>query len=155
MRKKSAVAILAFVGLCLTIGAVGGFATAGSVNTWFAGLAKPSFNPPSFVFGPVWTFLYILIGISGYLAWSAKAPRSSMAIYALQLALNLGWSLVFFGLRRPDLAFIEILALWVSIIANVLAFWKVHRTAALLLLPYLGWVSFAAVLNFAIWRLNP
>lgn len=148
---KPAVAFFGFVLACLAVGAIGGWATASSVSTWFPTLAKPSFNPPSWVFGPVWTTLYIMMGTAAYLAWRAGA---SLTLFWVQLGLNLGWSLLFFGLRRPDLAFFEILLLWGFILATLVGFWRVNRTAGYLLVPYLAWVSFASVLNFAIWRLN-
>ncbi len=124
------------------------------MNTWFSELQKPSFNPPNQVFGPVWTTLHILMGVAGYLAWSASPPKSTMLVFWAQLGLNLAWSLIFFGMRRPDLAFFEILLLWVVIALTIISFFKANKVAAYLLLPYWAWVSFASVLNFAIWQLN-
>lgn len=124
---------------------------------WYASLAKPEWNPPDWVFAPVWTVLYLLIGISGWLVWRAAgftAAKAAMALYFAQLALNGLWSWLFFGLQLPSVAFAEILLLWFTILATVLLFRPISRTAALLLLPYLAWVGFAAVLNGAIWRLN-
>lgn len=124
---------------------------------WYASLAKPEWNPPDWVFAPVWTVLYLLIGISGWLVWRAAgfaAAKAAMAVYFAQLALNGLWSWLFFGLQLPAVAFAEILLLWFTILATALLFRPFSRTAALLLLPYLAWVGFAAVLNGAIWRLN-
>lgn len=124
---------------------------------WYASLVKPEWNPPAWVFAPVWTVLYLLIGISGWLVWRAAgfvAAKPAMTAYFAQLALNGLWSWLFFGLQLPAAAFAEILLLWFTILATVLLFRPISRTAALLLLPYLAWVGFAAVLNGAIWRLN-
>lgn len=125
---------------------------------WYAGLVKPSWNPPNWVFGPVWTVLYFCIGLSGWLVWRRSGWRSAapaLVVYALQLILNAAWSWLFFGLHRPGLAFAEIVVLWIGILATVLMFKRLSRPAAWLLLPYLCWVGFAAALNLALWQLNP
>ena len=127
-------------------------------GTWYRRLAKPVWRPPDWLFGPVWLLLYISIAFSGWLVWRKAEPDEAvlaLGIYALQLLLNGLWSVVFFGLRRPDLAVLEILGLWLSIVATIAVFAAVDARAALLLVPYLLWVSFAALLNFSIWRLNP
>ena len=127
-------------------------------GTWYRQLAKPAWRPPDWLFGPVWLLLYISIAVSGWLVWRKAEPDEAalaLGVYALQLLLNGLWSVVFFGLRRPDLAVLEILGLWLSIVATIAAFAAVDEWAALLLVPYLLWVSFAALLNFSIWRLNP
>ena len=150
-------ALVLFVALCLGIGAMGGWVTATSVQTWYPALAKPSFTPPNAVFGPVWTALYILMGIAAWRIWRAAdrdTARGPLVLFAFQLALNLGWSVVFFGLREIGAAVVVIAALGLAIVTTVLAFRRIDRLAALLLLPYLLWVVFAAVLNVAIWRLN-
>ncbi len=129
-----------------------------SVDGWYAGLVKPTWNPPSWLFGPVWTALYITMAVAAWLVWREggwNAQRRPLALFVAQWALNAFWTPLFFGLHRPGLAFAEILLLWVVLIATLLAFWRVKRIAGLLLVPYLSWVSFAAFLNFTIWRLNP
>jgi translocator protein len=146
------------VALPLAVGAVGGAITAEAIPTWYRALDKPSWNPPDQVFGPVWTTLYVLMGIALVQVWhldrSRPAVRLALALFGLQLLLNLGWSFVFFGRRDVGLGFVEIVALHLSIVATILAFGRVRRSAALLLIPYLAWVSFAAVLNAEIARLN-
>jgi tryptophan-rich sensory protein len=134
--------------------AIGGFFTASSVSTWYITLVKPSFNPPSWVFGPVWTILYLLIGISLYLAWASKARINAFIAFGVQMFLNALWSLLFFGLQKPLFAFIEIIALWISILITIIYFYKINKTSAYLLVPYILWVSFAAVLNFYLFILN-
>jgi tryptophan-rich sensory protein len=121
---------------------------------WYEGLAKPSWRPPNWLFGPAWTVLYAMIAASGWLAYEAGGWGWPIAIYLVSLALNAGWSGIFFGMRRMDLAFAWIIVFWLSIAATILAFWPVSRAAAWLLVPYLGWVSFASLLNWSIWRMN-
>lgn len=156
--RKSLLAAAISIGLALTVAAIGGLATSSSVGSWYATLNKPSFNPPSAVFGPVWTTLYILMALAAWRVWRSPAAddkrRRALMLYGVQLALNLAWSLIFFGLRRPDLAMIEIAVLLAAIVATTAAFARVDRPAAWLMAPYIAWVSFASVLNFAIWRLN-
>lgn len=130
---------------------------------WYAALRKPAWNPPAWVFAPVWTLLYALIGVSGWLVWDGRrirgagpdaAGRAALGLYGIQLVLNGAWSWIFFGLHRPGVAFAEILLMWVAILATALAFWRIRPLAGALLLPYLAWVSFAAVLNGTLWRMN-
>jgi tryptophan-rich sensory protein len=124
---------------------------------WYRGIAKPSWTPPGWLFGPVWTLLYILIGISGSLAWGGSEGRQrtvAFSVYGAQLLLNALWSWIFFGLRKPGLAFVDIAALLVLIVANIVLFLPISRAAGLLLVPYALWVSFATALNLSIWRLN-
>jgi len=136
-------------------------ATSGAVfkpGEWFENLNHPSWRLPNWVFPVVWTPLYILIAVSAFLVWQEAgwiAGAVPLAIWALQLVANFGWSYVFFGLRRPDWAMAEVVVLWLSILATILAFWPVSQTAALLLLPYIAWVSIASVLNYQMWQLNP
>lgn len=147
-----------FVVGCLIVGAVGGLLTASSVDTWYPTLDTPSWNPPNSVFGPVWMLLYVMMAVSAWLVWRRRGSdgsRAAMAAFAVQLALNTAWSAIFFGLRQPGWAALEIVLLWLAIVATILAFFRVSRAAAWLLVPYLGWVSFATALNVAIWRLNP
>jgi benzodiazapine receptor len=146
------------VGLALAIGGIGSLATSSSVGSWYATLNKPSFNPPSAVFGPVWTALYILMALAAWRVWRSAAPdrqrRQALLLYGVQLALNLAWSLIFFGLQRPDLASVEIVVLLAAILATTAAFARIDRPAAWMMAPYIAWVSFATLLTFSIWRLN-
>jgi len=139
-------------------GFVGSFFTTSSVMSWYPTLIKPSFNPPSWLFGPVWTILYIMIGVSLYLVWTSKAKakvkKKAYTIFGVQLILNSLWSIVFFGMQQPAAAFLVIALLWISIIYNALVFYRISKPAGYLLVPYFLWVSFASVLNFAIWILN-
>lgn len=138
------------------------FATAcsGAVFTpgaWYESLAKPWWRPPNWLFAPAWSVLYLLIAISGYLVWRdvwLAGAIGPLALYVVSLMLNAAWSGVFFGMKRPDLAFYELIVLWLSIAAMILVFMPLQQTAAWLLFPYLAWVTFAGALNFSIWRLN-
>jgi tryptophan-rich sensory protein len=157
-RVVDVVALGLLVALCLGIGALGAAVTATSVGTWYADLAKPSFNPPNQVFGPVWTVLYVLMGVAAWRVWRSAdrdTARGPLTLFALQLAINLGWSVVFFGLHKIGAAVATVVVLDVAILVTTLAFRTVDRLAALLMTPYLAWVAFATVLNVAIWRLNP
>lgn len=145
------------VGAPLAVGGIGGVATVSSLQTWYRTLRKPAWNPPDAVFGPVWTTLYLLMGVA--LALARRAPSQEgrgrvEAAFGLQLALNLAWSFAFFSARSPAAGVAVILVLWASIVATILEFGRVRRVAALLLLPYLAWVTFATILNLEIWRLN-
>jgi benzodiazapine receptor len=152
------VRLVVAIAIPLLVGGLSGIATARSVRDWYPTLAKPPFNPPSWVFGPVWTVLYITMGVAAFLVWQkgldSGAVKLALALFALQLLLNGLWSVLFFGLRSPATAFAEVLLLWVAIAATLLVFWRVSPVAGTLLLPYLTWVSFAAVLNGSIWILN-
>lgn len=136
--------------------AIGSIFTASSVDSWYQTLQKPFLNPPNWIFGPVWTFLFFLMGSSLYLIWQSDTggKKKAYLIFGIQLILNILWSVLFFGLQNPRLAFMEIVVLWLVIIWNILMFRKFSSVAAWLLVPYLFWVSFAAYLNFSIWRLN-
>ena len=141
----------------LLIGSISGLANVGNITGWYATLIKPSFNPPNYLFGPVWTALYILMGISLYLIiQSAKtdARKTALFIFTFQLVLNFSWSFLFFYFKWPGIAFIDIIILWIMIIMMILTFYKVSPLAAYLQVPYLLWVSFASVLNGSIWFLN-
>ena len=147
--------VIAAIVICELAGVIGSLFTVSSVGTWYSTINKPSFNPPSWVFGPVWITLYAMMGISLYLVWrSGNRSWLVFGVFGLQLILNALWSILFFGLHSPGLAFAEIILLWLSIIASIVLFFGTSRPAAYLLIPYVLWVSFAAVLNFAIWRLN-
>ncbi|MCX9082092.1 MAG: tryptophan-rich sensory protein [Candidatus Methanoperedens sp.] len=144
--------------ICLFAGFIGSYFTTPAIPTWFATLQKPSFAPPNWVFAPVWTSLYIMMGISLFLVWQKgredKTVKAAIYLFAGQLVLNALWSFVFFGLRSPLLGLIEIIILWIAILATIMSFMKVSRTAAYLLIPYFLWVSFASIVNFSIWSLN-
>ncbi len=144
---------------CEAAGAITGVATREGIETWYRTIKKPAFTPPDAVFGPVWTLLYGLMGTALYIVLQTspadrRVLRLAKVLFGLQLGLNTLWSLIFFGRRSPLGALVEIVFLWIAIVATMLAFWKVSRPASLLLLPYLLWVSFAAALNLEIWRLN-
>ena len=141
----------------LLVGSASGIATASGVNDWFQTINKPSFNPPSYLFGPVWTLLYILMGISFYLILQtqhSKSKKFALAIFFVQLLLNFSWSFLFFKYQLIGAAFIDIILIWLSIICMIYAFNKINKRAAYLQVPYLLWVSFASILNGAIWYLN-
>lgn len=144
--------------VCLAVGGISGYLTTSEITTWYATLQKPSFNPPNYLFGPVWTTLYILMAIALWLIWKSDAPEAlknkAMLLFGIQLILNFFWSIIFFSLHQLGFALVEIIAMWVFILLSILAFYPISKTAAFLLIPYLLWVSFASVLNFSIWRLN-
>ena len=156
-RRLDLFGLFVLVTLCLLVSAAGGAVTATSVDTWYKALAKPTFNPPDWVFAPVWTTLYFLMGVSGWRIWrrrASRATRGALALFGLQLFLNFAWSVLFFGFQRIDLALIDIVILFVAIVANMILFWRIERLATLLLVPYAAWVVFAIVLNVSIWLLN-
>ena len=143
--------------LCLAVSAIGGAITATSVDTWYQALEKPPFNPPDWVFAPVWTALYILMGIAAWRVWRlglSEVTGKALAVFAVQLGLNLAWSFLFFGLQRIDLALVEIVILLCVIITNTIMFWRIDRLAGLLFVPYAVWVTYATVLNASLWLLN-
>ena len=143
--------------LCFAIAYAGSAVTLPSINTWYPTLAKPFFNPPNYVFGPVWTILYFLMAVSLALIWSApkkKHTKQAIQYFMTQLALNFLWSLVFFGFHLPLFALFVILFLWAAIFKSILQFLSISQTAAFLMIPYLIWVSFATILNLAIVFLN-
>ncbi|MEO0113915.1 MAG: TspO/MBR family protein [candidate division WOR-3 bacterium] len=155
------ITILKLVGsiiICQLAGVIGSIFTTRSIPTWYASLKKPIFNPPNWLFGPVWTGLFLLMGIAVFLVWqkgmSFPQLKPALIVFGIQLVFNILWSILFFGLRSPFIAFIEIIILWVLILVTVLFFYPISKTAGLLLFPYLLWVSFAAILNFVLWRLN-
>ena len=154
----NSIKLLVAVGICLAAGGIGSIYINASLGTWYRTLAKPSFQPPDWIFGPVWTALYLLMGIALYLVWRHEPPsqnrRLALTWFGIQLGLNVLWSFLFFRLRAPLLALIEIAFLWLALVGTIGSFYLVSPTAAKLLLPYWIWVTFAAILNFSIWRLN-
>lgn len=163
-KAKDIIEFVVSVGICELAGAIGAIYTMPAIATWYAGLTKPGFTPPSWLFGPVWTLLYLLMGIAFFLVWSSFAKisnerergraKTAFGVFAIQLVLNILWSIIFFGSQNPFAGFIAIIALWLAIIATIMAFGKISRTAAWILVPYLLWVTFAAVLNLSIVVLN-
>jgi len=139
-------------------GIIGSVFTMSSVQTWYTTLIKPELNPPSWVFGPVWTTLYVLMGISAFLiwkrGWEKQNIRKALSVFALQLSLNTLWSIVFFGLQSPAWALVNIIAMWLAIVWTMILFYKISKPAMWLLFPYILWVSFASYLNYSIWILN-
>jgi tryptophan-rich sensory protein len=128
-----------------------------SVGEWYSGLSKPSWNPPNWLFGPVWSLLYLLMAVSAWLVWKEEGLQAAiipLGVFLLQLALNAAWSWLFFGLHHMGIAFTEILALWAAILLCIILFWRIIPIGGVLLLPYLLWVTFAAVLNYTLWQLN-
>ena len=150
--------LITAIAICELTGILGSVFTASSVSTWYTTLIKPAFAPPNWVFGPVWTTIFALMGVAAFLVWRAglhrRDVRIALAIGVAQLVLNFLWSVIFFGLRNPGAAFVEIIILWLAILATMIAFARVSRTAAWLLVPYIVWVSFAAYLNYSIWIAN-
>jgi len=147
--------LIAWTGLCLGAGLIGSVFTTRSVGSWYLALSKPSWTPPSGVFGPVWTALYVMMGVAAWLVWRRSGLATlPISLFAVQLALNVAWSAIFFGMRQPGWAFVDIVALWVAVAATMIAFYRVTPTAGLLLAPYLAWITFASALNLAIWRMN-
>src|SRR4051812_3572574 len=156
-QKSSKMKLFYSLLITLGIGTVAGLATASSISSWYAYLLKPSFNPPNWLFGPVWTLLYILMGISLYLVWKQSPSRhryNAMSVFFIQLFFNFCWSFIFFYFHDIGLALFDIILLWVFILLTIVFFAKHHKTAAALLIPYLAWVSFATILNAAIYQVN-
>lgn len=155
--KRPWLGLAGFVAVCFVAAGIGGAVTAPNIPTWYASLAKPSWNPPNWLFGPVWTALYLGMAVAAWLVWRQHGwarARLPLTLFAVQLVLNVLWSCLFFGLHRPGLAFGEVLLLWAFIAATTVLFWRRSITAGALFVPYLAWVTFASVLNFAVWRLN-
>ncbi len=149
--------LMVFLVLCFSAAALGSVFTNSALKVWYPALKKPTWNPPACVFAPVWTVLYLMMAVAGWLVWQ-RTPRGGISLrlvfFSVQLVLNAGWSAVFFGLRRPGWALAELILLWVFVMLSAVSFWGVHRLAGALFLPYLLWVTFAAGLNFSVWRLN-
>ncbi|TPG09883.1 tryptophan-rich sensory protein [Rhodanobacter glycinis] len=154
---KQIIGLIGWLLLSFAAAAIGSIASI-QAAAFYQQLAQPSWAPPSSVFGPVWSLLYALMGIAAWLVWREggwRRQRGVLALFVLQLAVNALWSWLFFGWHRGALAFADIVLLWLLIVATTIGFWRVRPLAGALLLPYLGWVSFAAALNYAVWHLNP
>ena len=152
---KKYLPLLVSLGIPFGFAYLGSTVTTPSIDTWYATLNKPFFNPPNWIFGPVWSLLYFLMGISSFLVWKKQRKiKTPLKIYGVQLVLNFLWSYLFFGLHRPSLSLFEIIILWIFILMTIKSFYKVDKVAGYLLIPYIAWVSFAAFLNYSIVILN-
>ena len=158
MFMKKFITLFVSVAVCQLAGIVGSLFTAPAIPTWYAALKKPSFNPPSWLFGPVWITLYTMMGVSLYLIWQKrgeiKLAWPAIIFFLIHLAVNASWSIIFFGQKNIIGALILIVALWFMIVASIFLFYKINKTAAYLLVPYLLCVSYASILNYSLWRLN-
>jgi benzodiazapine receptor len=154
--RQQILALALCLAICFAAAGIGSLFTTPSVGGWYAGIAKPWWTPPNWIFGPVWSTLYVMMAVAAWLVWrrGGDEMRLALTLFAAQLALNVAWSVMFFALRLPGAAFAEILLLWLAIGATTLTFGRISRAAALLFVPYFAWVGFAAILNLAIWRLN-
>ena len=155
--KYQLLGLIVLIVICFAAAGIGGAVTTPKIGNWYATLAKPSWNPPSWVFGPVWSALYFCMAIAAWLVWRQggfSAATVPLTLFGVQLLLNVLWSCLFFGLRSPGLAFLDVLLLWAAIAATMVMFWQQSIIAGILFVPYLAWVSFASVLNLTIWRLN-
>ncbi len=153
ISAKHWLALLGFVVLCEAAGLAGTYFTVQAIPEWYAVLNKPSFSPPNWLFGPVWTTLYFMMGAAAFLVWRRQGT-AALKVFWLQLALNALWTPLFFGLHNPLAGLVCIVLMWLAIVWTVYGFWRVSHPAAWLLVPYLAWVSFATALNYAIWTLN-
>jgi len=154
---RQAVGFVVSIAVCFGAAGIGSMLTAPSIGGWYAALLKPAWTPPNWLFGPVWSALYLAMAVAAWLVWRRvgfSGDRGALTLFAAQLVLNVCWSAIFFWAHRPGLAFAEIVLLWLLILATAVAFRPVSRAAAWLMAPYLVWVAFAAALNFSIWRLN-
>ena len=151
------IGLVGFIVVCLGAGGLGAIATTPEIEGWYKTIEKPSWNPPDYVFGPVWTTLFIMMAIAAWMVWKKdgfQAVSLAMTLFAIQLVLNIAWSWIFFGMHQPGWAFVEIVILGLAIAATTVAFFRCSRLAGWLMVPYGAWVSFAGVLNFTIWQLN-
>ena len=159
MKINNPIKFIISVLIPVGIGAISGLFTASNVKTWFVTVAKPSFNPPGWLFAPVWTTLYIMMGIAFFLVWKNETIQKSIKqkaiiLFAIQMVLNFLWSFIFFQQHEIGWALVDIVLLWIFILLTIFSFAPISKTAAWLLVPYISWVSFATILNFAIWQLN-
>jgi translocator protein len=155
--RNSWLSLVPFVAVCFAAGGVGSVATSRSLGDWYLQLKKPEWNPPNWVFAPVWTVLYVLMALSAWMVWRQEGwtgARAPLALFFIQLAANCAWSLIFFAMHAIGSAFVEICFLLTMIFATTVAFYSISFLAAWLLIPYIAWVSFASYLNFRIWQMN-
>ena len=159
IKSRDIIKLVISIVACQCAGVIGSIFTTAAIPTWYAALQKPPFSPPNWLFAPAWVTLYLLMGIAAFLIWrqglGQKEVKTALVIFLVQLVLNALWSVVFFGLESPLYGMVVIIALWVVILLTILRFFKLSTAAGALLLPYILWVSFAAVLNVSIWVLNP
>jgi benzodiazapine receptor len=159
IKPRDIIKLVASISVCLLAGMIGSIFTAKAMPTWYISLNKPPFTPPNWLFAPAWTTLYILMGIAAFIIWRKglgnKSVRTALALFMVQLILNAFWSLAFFGLKSPLLGLAVIILLWIAILFTILTFFRISRAAGILMVPYILWVSFAAILNGSIWLLNP
>jgi translocator protein len=158
MTSRNILRLIIALTISQLAGVVGALFSTSAIPTWYVSLNKPEINPPNWVFGPVWITLYFLMGLAAFMVWRVgvhtKGVRKALIVFGIQLVLNALWSVIFFGLHNPGLAFIHIILLWLSILWMMLLFVKISRPAAIMLIPYILWVSFAAYLNYSIWVIN-
>jgi len=158
MKIDDIIKLIVSISICQIAGIIGSIFTSPSISGWYADLQKPLFSPPNWIFAPVWILLFTLMGISLYLILKENlndnTVKIGIAIFSFQLILNIGWSFLFFSLQNILYALFEIIILWFAILLTISQFWKINKKSSYLLIPYLLWVTFAAILNFAIWRLN-
>lgn len=158
MDKIKAAKFIVSILICQAAGLIGAVFTTPNIATWYVGIVRPAFNPPNWIFAPVWTTLFILMGISLYLVWEKgldrRNARMAVSVFGVQLILNILWSVLFFGFQNPLLGLVEIIVLWVAILVSIVLFYRISKTGAYLLIPYILWVSFAAFLNYNIYILN-
>jgi len=158
MKVKYVWKLVVSIVACLAAGAIGSAFTRSAIPTWYAALEKPLYTPPNWLFAPVWTLLYIMMGVAAFLVWrrglGSRNVRIALIVFLVQLVLNALWSVMFFGLESPVFGLIVISVLWVAILATIIVFFRISKVASVLMWPYLLWVSFAAVLNASIWLLN-
>ena len=157
VASRQAVGLGVSLLICFGAAGLGAVLTKPSIKTWYAALAKPTWTPPGWVFGPVWSALYLAMAVAAWLVWREagfSGAKLALVLFVIQLLLNVGWSAIFFAVHRPDFAFAEIILLWLAILGTLVVFWPLSRAAGWLMVPYLAWVAFASTLNYAIWRLN-
>lgn len=156
-RIRDLIGLAVIMAVCLAVSGIGGAITATSVDTWYRTLEKAPFNPPDWVFAPVWTTLFVLMAIAAWRVWRRAgftAGRGALVVFAAQLTMNLAWSYLFFGLRRIELALVEIVVLLLAIVATTILFWRIDRLAGALFVPYVLWVGYATALTASLWMLN-
>jgi len=157
-RLREVLRLVVSIVVCQLAGGLGAIFTTPAIPTWYASLEKPAFQPPNWLFFPVWTTLYTLMGIAAFLVWrkglGQRQVRVALGIFAIQLALNTAWTIIFFGLYSLFGAVIAIVFLWIAILINIVTFWRISKVAGALLIPYILWVSFAGILNYSVWMLN-
>ncbi len=158
LQRKDFPLLILFIFACLMVGGLSGFFNPGDMNIWYANLIKPEWTPPNWIFGPVWTVLYILMGLAAFLVYregfKRREVKIALGLFSLQLGLNFFWSILFFTFNNLRASFVEIIFLWVAIVATIISFYRISRPAAWIMVPYLLWVTFASILNYRLLILN-